>query len=774
MFGIRSSILRHALRTSVSRRVREYGCVFSPISHKTFEGKLHERSDAISFMRFSTTKKEEKPSEEKKPSSTTKVEESLNPEESLEFKAETRQLLDIVTHSLYTEKQVFLRELISNASDALEKLRHMQAANKSSIDSDIPLEIRIETDEKNGTLTISDTGIGMNREEMIDNLGTIARSGSKAFMKQLTELKNKDEDGAVDESSKGIIGKFGVGFYSAFMVGDSVEVRSKSAIDEGPQKVWKSSGIGNFSISDLASDIRQDRGTSVIISLKEDELQYQDEKKVEEIIKKYSNFVNSPIYLNGNRVNTIKAIWSYSPKNVSKDAYNEFYKFIGNDQDDPLYTIHFHADAPLDIKALFFVPKSHGEKYGMSRMEPGVSIYSRKILIESKSKDILPDWMRFVKGVVDSEDLPLSISREKAQDNALIQRIRKALVRKFISVLSKEAKNNLSGFKENFYSEFSFFLKEGICHDYEFQESLSKLLFFETSKTMNKELSSFDEYIARCKPEQKDIYFLCTASRQAALESPYLEAFKNTGLEVIFVYSSIDDFVFTNLNKYLGREIVSIEKGDIDIGKKDKKDDKSHKIKKEKIENFCKYFRETLKDKVQTCKSTTRLTSTPAIITNHESGALRKMMRLVGSQDDSYSTLPLPKLDVEINPDHEVIQGITKLRDTEPDLAKVLVEQVFDNCLVAAGLMDDSRMMLPRINNILTSVVKGAMFIQSKENITSKKEEVTPEIITDSTDEIDLKFKNKKEEVTPEIITESHEVSGSRGKDEPEPRKEKN
>ena len=281
--------------------------------------------------------------------------------ESLEFKAETRQLLDIVTHSLYTEKEVFLRELISNASDALEKLRHLQSTTQVSDcqDPDVPLEIRIETDEVNGTISISDTGIGMNRQEMIDHLGTIAKSGSKAF---ITEMAQKG-DGL--DASRGIIGKFGVGFYSAFMVGDKVEFRSKPAFNKdnaaGPL-IWSSDGIGSYDISSLSDDIRQNRGATLVIHLKDDQLEYADEKRVEAVLKKYSNFVNFPILLNGNRLNTINAIWADEPKTVSDEDYSEFYKYIANAFDEPLEKIHYRADAPLDIKALFFIPSFHSEK----------------------------------------------------------------------------------------------------------------------------------------------------------------------------------------------------------------------------------------------------------------------------------------------------------------------------------------------------------------------------------------------------------------------------
>lgn len=353
----------------------------------------------------------------------------------MEFQAETKQLLDIVTNSLYTDKEVFLRELISNASDACEKLRHVQTTGVEISEAERPLEIQITLDEVDSTITIQDTGIGMTQEDLISNLGTIARSGSKNFMAELEQAGSSDGL----EIARGIIGKFGVGFYSVFMVAHKVEVTTQPATG-GPATVWTSDGTGTYDLSELDEDIRQDRGTSVKIYLDSDYWHLLHETKIKEILTKYSNFVQFPIFVNGNRVNTVQAVWGMDPREVEYDTYVEFYKYIAQAIDNPLDILHFRADAPLDVKALLFVPSFHSEKYGMDRMEAGVSLYSRKVLIESKSPDILPDWMRFVKGVVDSEDLPLSISREKPQDSALILKLRKALTRKFLSQLEKMAK----------------------------------------------------------------------------------------------------------------------------------------------------------------------------------------------------------------------------------------------------------------------------------------------------------------------------------------------
>ena len=673
--------------------------------------------------------------------------------EQLEFKAETRKLLDIVTNSLYTDKEVFLRELVSNASDSLEKLRHLQATGNATVDPDLPLEIRIDLDEVTSTITISDTGIGLTRDEMISNLGTIARSGSQNFIKQL-ERAESGEAGL--DPARGIIGKFGVGFYSAFMVGEKIDVRSKSALKENENetpKVWSSEGSGSFAITDLEDDIKQNRGSSVVIHLKEEHWGFIDENRVEKILKKYSNFVNFPIYLNGNRVNTLDAIWAKDPKEVDKDEYSDFYKFIADAVDEPLDIYHFRADAPLDVKALFFIPSFHSEKYGMGRMAPGVSLYSRKVLIENKSPDILPGWLRFVKGVVDSEDLPLSISREKTQDSALLSKLKKTLTRKFIAHLIKMKKKDKSKYLEEFYTEYSYFLKEGICQHYDFQEKLSTLLYFETTKSTGNELVSFDDYIGRMRPEQKDIYYLVAPTRDAALSSPYLEAFERAGVEVLLMFSTIDDFVMANLAKYEKRQLVSIEKKDIDLsdlaklndGDEESEENAVFKADTElspaEIVEFCSWFRRVLGEaKVSSCTVTDRLTSSPAIVTDSESGSMRRMMRLVDTSEGKRDSMPLPKQHVEINPKHAVIVGIQGLVKTEPMLARVLAEQIFDNCLIAAGLLDDGRSMLPRLNDILISVVNGAKALEKTSS--GKGEETEPIVLgevtgNDATDSAD-------------------------------------
>eukprot|EP01035_Chromulina_nebulosa_P021937 gene21937-28404_t len=431
---------------------------------------------------------------------------STSSPETREFQAETRKLLDIVTHSIYTDKEVFLRELISNASDALEKLRYKQVSGEIASSNETPLEIQLFTDKNNKTLTLVDTGIGMTKEELISNLGTIARSGSRSFVEQLKS------DDSKRSSVDNIIGQFGVGFYSSFMVSDKVTVEGKSATSpDSTVYKWSSDGSGVYTIEGTdATDLTN--GCRITLHLKDSCAEYSDPERIKTIIKKYSSFVTFPIKLNGEEVNTVTALWTQDKKEVSSSQYSEFYKFFTNDYDSPRYTLHFKTDAPIDLKCLFFVPTSHTEKFGMGRIEPGVNLYSRKILIESKPKDLLPEWLRFMKGVVDSEDLPLSISREKPQDSNLLRRMREVLTRKIIKFFEDCAKNDIQAYRE-FYIEFNIFIKEGICSDSNFVDSLSKLLRFESSISGEDSLISFDEYIANLKPTDKYIYYLMAPSR---------------------------------------------------------------------------------------------------------------------------------------------------------------------------------------------------------------------------------------------------------------------
>src|SRR5689334_2006532 len=385
-----------------------------------------------------------------------------------EFQAEIKQLLDIVIHSLYTEKEIFVRELVSNASDALEKLRHTQLTEKEIFDDRLELEINVTTDDKAKTITIQDFGVGMTRAELVENLGTIAHSGSKAFLKALGEGAQKNAN---------LIGQFGVGFYSAFMVAKSVKVYTHSWRANEPGHVWTSDGSGSYEIEESEG---QRRGAKIVIELKDDCAEFAQDWKVKEILERYSAFVSFPINVNGKRLNTVQALWLRNKNEIKDEEYTEFYKFQAHAIDEPRLRLHFSADAPLSINALLFVPKENTEKLGLSRLEPGVALYCRKVLIEAKPKNLLPEWLRFLKGVVDSEDLPLNNSRETMQDKALIEKLNKVITKRFLKFLEEEAKNRPDSYTD-FYKEFGHFLKEGTALDFTHKDQLMKLLRFESS-----------------------------------------------------------------------------------------------------------------------------------------------------------------------------------------------------------------------------------------------------------------------------------------------------
>lgn len=637
------------------------------------------------------------------------------------FQAETRQILDIVANSLYTDKEVFVRELISNASDALEKARYYQTshADQSLADADRELEIHVTLDEEANTMTIQDFGVGMTADELVTNLGTIAKSGSKAFVH---DLAAKAQEGATSsEDTSNIIGQFGVGFYSSFMVGTKVDVFSQPALvnsedaEQNKAHFWTSDGTGEYELREADGVIR---GTKIIIHLREECKEFANAHKVEGIIKKYSNFVGFPIYVNGKQQNTVQAVWAKGVSEVTEEEHLAFYKYIANAYDTPTFRLHMHADVPIQIDALFYFPERHMEKYGMGRMEAGVGLYSRKILIEPKCKALLPDWLRFVQGVVDSEDISLNISRESMQDSAMIKKISGFLVKRIIKFLDTKAKNDKAAYTV-WFGEFSPFIKEGVTSDFQYKDDIAKLLRYQTSSSVEEaaeedKMSSLDDYISRMPVGQQYIYYLSAPTQAYALSSPYYEQFKKKGVEVIFMYELIDDFCMKNLHSYGGRQLVSVESAkiedlnfDADKSEAEKKEKEAEKtgLTKAEGEELCQWFKDTLPDQVASAVLSDRLTSTPAIVVDHESAAMRRMMRQVNQGADP---APLPLQKMELNPEHPMMQQLYRVRTANPALAVMVAQQVFDNALIAADILDNPRSMMGRLNDILTYSLENA------------------------------------------------------------------
>ncbi len=612
--------------------------------------------------------------------------------ETHEFQAEIKQLLDIVVHSLYTEKEIFVRELVSNASDALEKLRHTQLTEKDILDADKELEINLTTDDQAHTLTIQDTGIGMTHDELVKNLGTIAHSGSKAFLNALKEGGAKNDN---------LIGQFGVGFYSAFMVAKSVKVYSRSWQSAESGHVWSSDGSGAYTVEE-AADLS--RGTKIVIELNDDSHDYATADRVKTILERYSAFVSFPINLNGERVNKVSALWLRSKSEITDEEYTEFYKFQAHAYDEPRMKLHFAADAPLAINSILFVPQSNPEKFGMTRAEPAVSLYCRKVLIDPSPKDLLPEWARFLKGVIDSEDLPLNISRETMQDRALIDKLGKVVTKRFLKFLADEAKNRPDDF-DKFYREFGYFVKEGAATDYTHKEQLSKLLRFESSLTEKGKHTSLADYVSRMGEEQKEIYFLIGPSRDAIERGPYLEGFKARNLEVLFCYEAVDDYVMRHLGEFDGKKLVAADSADVKLAEKDQE---GEALSKDEIDALSKWLKETLGERVNEVKGSDRLVDSPAAVLNADSfmtPQMRAMMKAMQKEGEDGAGSPPPlKVNLELNPRHTVIKKLSASKDTDADKAGLVAEQLFDNAMLAAGLLEDPSTMVQRLYKLLEQV----------------------------------------------------------------------
>ncbi|MCK5404937.1 MAG: molecular chaperone HtpG [Desulfobulbaceae bacterium] len=617
--------------------------------------------------------------------------------ETKEFQAEVKKLLDIMIHSLYTERDIFLRELLSNSADALEKFRHQKLLEDKVFDPDASLEISISVDEKEKTLTILDSGIGMTRDELVDNLGTIAHSGSKSFLSELAEAAQKDVN---------LIGQFGVGFYSAFMVAKKVRVQSRSYLPDDEGHEWSSDASGSYTITECPG---LHRGTRLIIELKDDAEEYAKEETVKRIITQYSNFVSFPIKLKGETVNTVQAVWTRSKNEIKDEEYNEFYKFIGNAFDNPLMRLHFTADAPLSIRALLFVPKENFERLGFGRIDAGTNLYCQKVLIEQHSENILPEWLRFVKGVIDSEDLPLNISRQALQDNALVLKINKVVTKRFLKFLGEQAKSDPEAY-EKFWEQFGMYLKEGATSDFTHRDEIAKLLRFESSKTEGGKMTSLAEYVERMQDGQKEIYYINGPNRDAIESGPYLEAFRKRDLEVIYTMEPIDDFVMSHLGQFDEKKLVSADRADLELPeiKEDKEktdENKEPALPKKEGEKLIKWMKEVLGDKVKEVVISSRLVDSPAIIVNPDGFMTSSMERVMRASSQEMQQFGGKNL--EINDSHPLMKNILSVKEKDEPFAESVVKQIYDNALIQAGLMVDPRPMVERSYEILERAVKG-------------------------------------------------------------------
>ncbi|PID43461.1 MAG: molecular chaperone HtpG [Proteobacteria bacterium] len=628
--------------------------------------------------------------------------------ETLGFQAEVKQLLHLMVHSLYSNKEIFLRELISNASDAEDKLRFAALADDSLYENDSELKIRVDFDKDAGTITISDNGIGMTRDEVIENLGTIAKSGTADFLQQLTGDQKKDSN---------LIGQFGVGFYSGFIVADNVKVQTRKAgtdISEGVQ--WESKGDGEFTIESID---KPGRGTSIILHLKEEEKEFADSWRLKSLVKKYSDHISFPVVMKAEpmpaaegeegeekapeepkeeTVNDATALWTV-PRNELKDEdYKEFYKHVSHDYQDPLTWSHNKVEGKLEYTSLLYIPARAPFDLYNREAPKGLKLYVQRVFIMDDAEQFLPLYLRFVKGVVDSSDISLNVSREILQGDKNVESMKSALTKRVLDMLGKMARNDPEKFAE-FWKNFGQVMKEGPAEDFANREKVAKLLRFATTNSgKDTQDQGFEDYVSRMKEGQEKIYYITAESYAAGAGSPHLEVFRKKGIEVIIMYDRVDEWLMSNLFEFDGKQFQNVAKGELDLGKVEDEEDKKHVEEASKTyESLLKQLKDLLKDKVEDVRVTNRLTDSPAclVIGAHDMGIqMRQIMEAAGQP------LPETRPAFEINPDHPLVQRLNdeQNEDRFNDLALV----IFDQASLAGGEhLKDPATFVSRLNKLL-------------------------------------------------------------------------
>jgi len=620
--------------------------------------------------------------------------------ETLNFQTEAKQLLQLMIHSLYSNKEIAIRELVSNASDAEDKLRFQALDDSKLYEDDSELKIKIDYDKTNRTITISDNGIGMNREDIINNIGTIARSGTKEFLSQLSGDQAKDAN---------LIGQFGVGFYSSFIIADEVTLETRRAGSKESFR-WTSKGDGEFTIEEID---KKSRGTDITLTLKKDEDEFLDDWRLREIVKKYSDHITLPIVMKKTdfkdgetvktnveeTVNDASAIWARNKKDIKMKDYNEFYKSLSYDSEPPLTYFHNRVEGNQEYISLLYIPsKAPLDLYDNRERNQGVKLYVKRIFIMEATEKLMPQYLRFVKGVIDSNDLPLNVSREILQDSKAVDSIRSGTVKKIISSLEDMAKKKPEDY-EKFWNEFGRVLKEGPAEDFTNREKIAGLLRFATTQdASDKQSASFDSYIGRMKPEQESIYYITADSFMAAKNSPHLEIFKKKDIEVLLLGDRVDEWLISNLTEFKGKKFQSIAKGELDLGKLENESEKGKKKKiEEKAKTLIEKIKKSLGDKVKDVKVTHRLTDSPAclVVGEHDiSGNLERILKAAGQNT------PDNKPILEINPEHKLIEKLKTYEGT--DDFDEYTSVIFDQAMLSEGAqLDDPVNFIKRINRFL-------------------------------------------------------------------------
>jgi len=605
------------------------------------------------------------------------------------FKAETKQLLNILIHSLYKDREVFLRELLSNASDALNRLRFEMVTNRNVVDPQAELKIHIKAAKESRMLTIQDTGIGMTRDEIIENLGTIAQSGARKFIEATKDQK-------VDFSQ--VIGQFGVGFYSVFMVADWVRVTSRSA-DPGAEAVsWYATGEDNYQVS--AADMSE-RGTKVEIKLKEDAADFAEEFRLKNIIHKHSDYIGFPIYIGDGQepVNKQTSLWRTSKQELKEDQYKEFYRQTTLDFEDPLLHIHIVTDAPVQLYALLFIAGKLDRGMFALRKDDGLKLYSRNILIDEYNKDLLPDYLRFVQGVVDSEDLPLNISRETVQSSGLMPKLKKVLTNQVLKDLETLAKNNAENY-QMFWKEFGGYIKQGLAANTAEGEKLHSLLRFKTS--LNPETwSSLEDYVSRMKDGQKVIYYIVGDDAKSVLRSPHLDYFHAQGMEVLLLTEPMDSFMLMGLRKYKDFELKNVAQADVDTAEKPREENEAEKISDTDFTSLVERFKQVLGERVTDVRASNRLSQSVARLVDPEGALNPELQRVYKYLGQEYE---VPKKVLELNPTHVILKDLLNL-ESGSDLQTIIIEQIYDSALLVEGLHPDPSSMAARVQQIMEAAL---------------------------------------------------------------------
>lgn len=617
-----------------------------------------------------------------------------------QFQTEVKQLLDLVIHSLYSNRDIFLRELVSNASDAIDKARFESHSNEALLEGDSEWKIKIIPDKAAGTLTIRDNGIGMTMAEVEENIGTIARSGTKLFMESLKEAKSLD--------NPELIGQFGVGFYSAFMVADRVTLQTrKGGHDKTSGCCWDSTGDGSYTIEECT---KEQRGTDITLHLKEDQRKYLEEWTIREIVRTYSDYVQYPIVMDITReepakgvdgeiiegggtvtkteeqtLNSMKAIWTRPKSEITDEEYAEFYHHISHDFEKPLRTIHYAAEGTSEFRALLYLPTKKPFDLFMPERHKGVQLYVKRVFITDKCEQLLPDYLRFVKGVVDSSDLPLNVSREILQEDVQIKRIQKNLVSKILATLT-EMKEKESEDYFSFYKEFGAVLKEGIHFDYANKEKLQELLLFESTKTDPGQYVSLKDYVERMPEGQSEIYYITGMSRAALENSPHLELLKKKGYEVLYLIDAVDEWVVQALNEYSGKKLKAVDKGELELASEEEKKDLAEKQQKAETElkGLLGLVREKLAERVKEVRLTNRLTDSACCLVTDQAGLSANMERILKAMNQE---MPDAKRILELNPDHPLMQAMNSMYEKDSNAPQLVdyCELLYDQALLTEG-----------------------------------------------------------------------------------------